>query len=257
MMKFFAKEAVIPLRAEARESAEMVSQLLFGELCEVLEQAETNWWQVRCLEDAYEGWLNPIMLEPISEAEEAGLRKRVFVMGGSLILPDESALQLPLGARIPMARSGPMGVFAIGKNRWRPGPDLRWIPPQDPEQLVPLSRCFRNIPYLWGGRSGFGIDCSGFTQLLFRLCGIALERDSTQQARQGTEISFAEAKAGDLAFFRKPTANRISHVGVLDGKGNVLHASGKVREDRFTQEGIRHRDSQALTHMLVSIRRTS
>lgn len=254
-MKFFAQEAVIPVRAEARESSEMVTQLLFGELCEPLDQSQSNWWRVRLLDDGYEGWLNPVMLCPITDEEIITFRRKAFVMGGSLILSDDSALPLPMGARIPMPRSGPFGSFSVGAHTWRPGPDLRWIPSQDSEQLLPLARCFRNIPYLWGGRSGFGIDCSGFTQLLFRICGIALPRDSSQQARQGTGVLWDQHQTGDLAFFRKAHRDNISHVGVLDGQGSILHASGKVRKDPFSEAGIVHRETQELTHVLVSIRR--
>ncbi|MEL7529784.1 MAG: C40 family peptidase [Bacteroidota bacterium] len=251
-MQYIAQEAVIPLRAEAREGAEMVSQMLFGESCELIDDSHKDWWQVRLQPDGYEGWLTPKMLLP---AENAQSQKFAFVMGGSLILEDDSSLRLPMGARIPQATNGPMGAFTISDKKWRPGADLRWIPQQDTDQLLALARCFRNTPYLWGGRSSFGIDCSGYTQLLYRLIGIELPRDSSQQAKQGEEVAFAEQAAGDLAFFGKAGTDRVTHVGIVDGQGHILHASGKVRQDKLSEQGIMPEGAKEPSHIFFFMRR--
>lgn len=251
-MQYIAQESVIPLRAEAREGAEMVSQMLFGETCELLDDSRDDWWQVRLHPDGYEGWITPKMLLPLANANS---HKYAFIMGGSLILEDDSNLRLPMGARIPLATEGPIGAFTISGQTWRPGPDLRWIPQQDLDQLLALAKCFRNTPYLWGGRSSFGIDCSGFSQVVYRMVGIELPRDSSQQAKQGRSVAFADQAAGDLAFFGKAGTDRVTHVGILDGLGNILHASGKVRLDKLSAQGIMPEGAKEPSHTFFFMRR--
>jgi cell wall-associated NlpC family hydrolase len=114
---------------------------------------------------------------------------------------------------------------------------------------------FLNAPYLWGGRSPFGIDCSGFTQLVYKLNGYKLPRDARQQVELGSPLSFVEeAEAGDLAFFDNEEGN-IVHVGIILENQQIIHASGSVRIDKFDHYGIFHSDNKKYSHMLRVIKK--
>lgn len=230
----------------------MISQLVFGEKGEVLESTEA-WSRVRNREDGYEGWVDSKMILPTSEEGLSHLAEPFFALSGSLQLPDGSHMRLPLGARVPLNEE--TSSFRLGTEEWTHTPDLQLLPPQSKSRLIELAQLFMNTPYLWGGRSGAGIDCSGFTQLVFRMCGHILPRDSTQQAQQGELVEFGSHQMGDLAFFCKPGKERISHVGIV-GNGNVIyHASGKVRLDFLTKNGILKPLTGNATHILVYLKR--
>ncbi|MDX2248808.1 MAG: NlpC/P60 family protein [Bacteroidia bacterium] len=250
-MLYFASEAVIPVRSSPQESAEMETQLIFGETCECLEKIP-SWWKIRVSDDGYEGWINPRMLLELSEKIYPQNHNEHFVIRGSLKMPDGTDMRLPLGARIPETRDR---LLRINGHTWAYNPDLVLIPMQNAWQRITVARLFMNSPYLWGGRSGYGIDCSGLVQQVFKICGVQLPRNASQQAETGKLVSFEERKSGDLAFFSKPNQNKITHVGILSNEDSVIHASGKVREDIFDKQGIVHRDNGEVTHQLVIIRR--
>ncbi|HNC29596.1 MAG TPA: C40 family peptidase, partial [Cyclobacteriaceae bacterium] len=113
---------------------------------------------------------------------------------------------------------------------------------------------YLNAPYLWGGKSPFGIDCSGFVQMVFKINGYKLQRDSAQQAKQGKNVSFQDMLPGDLMFF-KNKENQIVHVGIFMGDEKIIHASGKVRIDHVNEEGILHMESRVYTHSFSLARR--
>ncbi len=249
---FFTQEALVPLRKEASEGSEMVSQLVFGEYGEILEQ-QKSWCKIRNAEDTYEGWVDSKMILsiPLSRYEKRPAPQ--YALKGSLILSDGSELRLPLGARLPFPPG--LDTIQLGENVWEKADSLRLQSVQPFSKVLDIAQLFLNTPYLWGGRSGAGIDCSGYTQLVFRMCGHTLPRDSRQQALRGEPIPFGEHQAGDLAFFRKQDQEKISHVGII-GKGNVIyHASGKVRLDFLTKIGILKHPTGNATHILVDIKR--
>ena len=249
---FFTQEALVPLRKEASEGSEMVSQLVFGEYGEILEQ-QKSWSKVRNAEDTYEGWVDHKMVLPIPLDRYKNRPDPLFVLGGGLMLSDGSEFRLPLGARLPLPPG--LDTIQLGENIWEKTASLRIQSVQPFSKVLDIARLFLNTPYLWGGRSGSGIDCSGYTQLVFRMCGRTLPRDSRQQALQGKSIPFGEHREGDLAFFRKQDQEKISHVGII-GKGNVIyHASGKVRLDFLTKIGILKHPTGNATHILVDIKR--
>lgn len=226
----------------------MVSQLLFGEVCIKLDE-KPRWWKVRCLHDGYEGWLDPKMIHPI-EAE----MPLAIVRQGSVILDDASAMPLPLGSRIPVSAEGMPQPFRISHRMFRPSMDLTYISYAERSELLTLTSLFIHTPYLWGGRSGWGIDCSGFTQQIFAMMGIPLPRDSSQQAQVGSAVRWGDHQIGDLAFFSQQS-ERVSHVGIISGSDEIIHASGRVRKDQLTADGIVHTHHQSLTHHLLTIRR--
>ena len=126
---------------------------------------------------------------------------------------------------------------------------------QDAETIKQVAFKFLNSTYLWGGKSVFGIDCSGFTQSVYKFLNISLLRDAQQQATQGELIGFLqEARCGDLAFFDNE-AGQIIHVGILLSAHEIIHAAGKVRIDKIDNEGIVHAQTGQRTQRLRIIRR--
>lgn len=248
-MLYFASEAVIPVRSSPQESAEMETQLIFGETCECLEKIP-NWWKIRVSADLYEGWVNPRMLLEIPEENTLPSSGWRFVINGSLKMNDGSVMRLPLGAVIPE-----MEDFHVNGHTWTCRSDIESLSTKTAQNRIEVARLFMNTPYLWGGRSGYGIDCSGLTQQVFRICGAQLPRNASQQAETGIEVKFEDRTSGDLVFFSKPNQNKITHVGILSSRDTVIHASGKVREDIFDKKGILHRENGELTHQLVIIKR--
>lgn len=249
-----ASEAVIPIRRTASESAEMVSQLLFGECCVRLEQKE-SWDRIRTVADGYEGWVDRKMLVDISKDEYKQISGHAYVLAGAVTCSDQSLLPLPLGTGIPLFRDQENGHLSLGKIKWSWDDSLSLTAILDRSHLVEIAYKFLNTPYLWGGCSGYGIDCSGLTQRVFRMCGIDLPRDSSQQAKIGESISFGDHLAGDLAFFSKPQREKITHVGLIIDKNSIIHASGRVRIDGFREEGIWNATTHSFTHQLITIQR--
>jgi len=249
---YVAREAVVPMRREAAESAEMISQVLFGEFVELMED-EGNWFKVKVLTDGYEGWVNPRMLLPSDQEEFESLSDWQFVIEGNLMLEDDTLIRMPLGAKVPVSSSS--SAFDMAGHRWSKPEGFRAIDIQDFEKRVDIARYFYNIPYLWGGRSGFGIDCSGFSQMVYAMCGVSIPRDSSKQAEKGRLISYEDRQPGDLVFFSKPQHTRVTHVGMLIHLNHIMHASGRVRIDRFTESGIIDMEKNQVTHQFIMIKR--
>jgi hypothetical protein len=256
MKNYIATEAAIPLRAAPKESAEMVSQIVFGERV-IATQEEGNWLYVKNEDDGYEGWLTAYMLSPISaEQGEAEMAKRFVTQQGFFLEEDNGGkLYLPVGASIPTGELWTkQGLLEIDGRSWAL-PDMTSLASGPNKDVIRTIQTFMNVPYLWGGRSSLGIDCSGLTQMAFRMCDVFLPRDSGQQWKEGTSISWENRQEGDLAFFSKENATKISHVGMIMGGEQIIHASGRVRIDDLSEAGIVQRTSKKLTHHLVGIKR--
>ena len=163
--------------------------------------------------------------------------------------PESSFLILP-GSTLPGLNQS-NGEFSIGDIRYKAhGSFTDSAGPCSPEKLAQTALLFINAPYLWGGRSLFGMDCSGLAQVVYKICGISLPRDASEQVLIGEARSFAsEARPGDLAFFANPE-EEISHVGMILDKDHIIHASGKVRIDSFDHQGIYLREQQSYSHVL-------
>ncbi len=247
--------SVAPLRAKPADSSEMVSQLLFGELVEIIEK-EGNWIKVICLWDDYEGWMDIKQIEPILTKVYENYKSNSFY---SLELIQPAAghnhyLPITIGAALPDFD----GInFRLNRKKYTfSGQAINPFSLEaSPDLICKIGRKFLYAPYLWGGRSPFGIDCSGLTQVVYKLSGIKLPRDSSDQVNGGKTINIInEAQPGDLAFFENKKGN-ITHVGILFPDRKILHASGRVRFDDIDHVGIHNKEIGAYTHQLRVIKR--
>ena len=248
--------SIVPVRAEGRESSELVTQLLFGDHYSVLESCkEGDWLKVRIHFDGYEGWINHKQHHPISNEYLEELSSQDYQFCGEIVGQlqlQEETMHIVFGSTLPLAGNE---LFDISKDVKFSGKTLPVRKIRDFAILKEIAFQYINSPYLWGGKTPFGIDCSGFVQMVFKLCGVSLKRDASQQAQQGKEVlSLGDAIPGDLAFFQNP-AGKIVHVGIILENQQIIHASGKVRVDALDEDGIYIKKSRLYTHKLCSIKR--
>ena len=243
--------AIVPMRIEAVDQAEMVNQILFGEHFKVLE-VRKKWSKVRLAHDSYEGWICNKQWIEIEEDIYKQLDKEVATIAIDIldIISKDHHQPIVIGSILPSYKSG----HALINNEMYRFDGLTTAGFTKKEKLVENALMYLNAPYLWGGRSPLGIDCSGFTQMVYRLQGVDLPRDAYQQAEVGTTLSFVEeSEAGDLAFFDN-NEGRITHVGIILENNHIIHASGKVRIDRIDQQGIFNKELGTHTHKLRLIK---
>jgi len=249
-------QSLIPVRSQPQHSAEMINQLLFGEIYHV-EEHQGDWLRITGAYDNYPGWIHHRQHLAITAAEANKMLKTVqFVAAEAVQTISNNDRSFPILIGSTLYDFDGMN-FRVGKEKYvYPGlaVDAKSNQMQG-EHVRRFAMKFLHAPYLWGGRSPFGIDCSGFTQVVFKLCGITLPRDAYQQATLGHTLNFIhESREGDLAYFEN-SEGRITHVGIILEKDLIIHASGCVRIDTLDHYGIFNRDEKKYTHKLRIIKR--
>ena len=226
----------IPVRKEKSSKSELTTQLIYGEIYKVLKK-DKKWYQIEIIDDNYKGWINftqffeiskdtfdnilntkPILLQEIS--------KEIETLDGKMLLS--------IGAKISSTN-------ALNHNLNKPYN-------QKQTTITKTAMKYLNTPYLWGGKTHNGIDCSGFSQMVFKLNGINILRDANQQANQGKEIDFSSIQEGDLAFFGE---KKVTHVGIILKNKKIIHSFGKVRIDFLKKNGILNAETNKISHKLI------
>ncbi|MFT4697583.1 MAG: hypothetical protein ACI9SJ_000711 [Flavobacteriaceae bacterium] len=239
--------SIVPLRAETADASELVSQVLYGEIFKVLEERK-KWSRIRLSLDTYKGWIDNKQFIIISEEEYHELNSSKPQLSSELVDfvtdSENGLLSICYGSNVQNAtflNHSFEGNF-ISEKRAKP-------------HIIETALHYLNSPYLWGGKTPFGIDCSGFTQMVYKLNGVQLLRDASLQATQGESLSFIEeSEPGDLAFFDNLEGN-ITHVGIIMEDHRIIHAHGKVRIDHLDHSGIFNIELGKHTHKLRVIKR--
>ncbi len=254
MIKYGISElSIIPVRKEPDDKSEMTNQLFFGETFQIVEYTD-KWSYIKISFDSYEGWIDSNSITELSEESFNHINskpKTVTQKLSNIILNDKNEqIILPMGSILPNFNKN-NNTFIINKNQY-------YLPGKyndDKPDIVNLSKQFLNSPYLWGGKNPFGIDCSGFVQVVFKVIGKKLNRDANKQVNTGSTVNFiSDTKPGDLAFFDDDEGN-IIHVGIILNNNEIIHASGKVRIDKLDQQGIYRLDIKKYTYKLRVIKR--
>ena len=254
MIKYGISElSIISVRKEPSDQSEMTSQILFGETFQILEDTH-KWSYVKITFDNYEGWIDSNSITELSEDSFNHINSNPGTVTQNLsivILNDKNEqLILPMGSTLPNYNKLNKTLL-INKNQYR----LLEKYNNDKPDIDNLSKQFLNSPYLWGGKNPFGIDCSGFVQVVFKVIGKKLPRDANQQVNLGSTVNFiSDVKPGDLAFIDDDEGN-IIHVGIILNNNEIIHAFGKVRIDKLDQQGIYNLELKKYTHKLRVIKR--
>jgi gamma-D-glutamyl-L-lysine dipeptidyl-peptidase len=255
MSKYGISEiSIVPVRIEPSEKSEMVTQILFGETYKILEE-QSKWCYIKLSSDQYEGWIDQKMITYIHhESYQHSLKNTTYITKKLnekiLDIEKNEEIILPPGCTLPNYNPK-NSLFFISNHKYKKLSNND----QNRLNIIHLCKMFLNAPYLWGGKNPFGIDCSGFVQVIYKILGITLPRDTQVQVNNGETINFiGEVKAGDLVFFDDDEGN-IIHVGIILNNEEIIHASGKVRIDKFDHQGIFNQSDKKYTHKLRVIKR--
>ena len=229
--------SIIPVRKNSSSKSELVSQLIYGELFKVIEKKE-KWFYIESIDDKYSGWINHSQFKEILEQDFKKVKKtksKLLNNISSEIETENGNMSITIGSKISSA-------FILNHKLKQKE--------YSKSSIIKNSLKFLNSPYLWGGRTPYGIDCSGFSQQVYKLNGFQLARDASQQALQGKEVKLEKAKPGDLAFFGD---KKITHVGIIMDSNKIIHSFGCVRIDYLNEKGIINSISKKTTHYLKKI----
>jgi gamma-D-glutamyl-L-lysine dipeptidyl-peptidase len=249
--------AQVPVRLEPSDRSEMVTQILFGETYNIIEE-KGNWLQIRMHHDDYEGWIDRKQSMLVTDDFIQKIKN-----GSNHIITDKTAecyckndstfLLVGKGSHLPLASGN---TFHLGHKTYTSISRSKSVPKKfSASKVAATALDYLNTPYLWGGRSIMGIDCSGLVQVVYHMCGLDLPRNAAQQSNFGTALDFVdEALPGDIAFFDNPTGE-IIHVGIIIDNGKIIHASGRVKIDKLDHNGIFSLEQNAYSHSLRIIKR--
>ncbi len=239
--------SIVPLRAEAADSSELVTQVLYGEVFKVLESRK-KWSRIRLAYDTYEAWIDNKQFLFIEEENYNDISKQTPIVCEDLV----DMVSTQDNQMISIAMGSSLNALDLLNHEFE-GSSVQEKFAKD--NVINTALLYLNTPYLWGGKTPFGIDCSGFTQMVYKLNGHKLKRDASQQVEQGEALSFIEeSEPGDLAFFDNAEGD-ITHVGIIMKDNYIIHAHGKVRIDRLDHTGIFNIHTSLHTHKLRVIKR--
>lgn len=234
MDKGICTVSVAAIRAESSHQSEMTSQLLYGETVDIVENGK-KFLRIKVDFDGYEGWIDA---QQIAKIPAEVLKQRSFELISHTLKTyntRQGKILLSIGSEVAVEKAGTHNTSSL-------------------DDISETAEQFLNVPYLWSGRSFFGVDCSGFVQLVYKIHGMCLPREAYQQAEVGDALSFVEeSKPGDLAFFENEDG-LITHVGMMLEDQQIIHAYGKVRIDSLDSMGIFNKDLNKHTHKLRFIR---
>ena len=247
MLYGICNQTIVPVRLEPSDASEQVTQLLYGDHFKVLEKRK-SWSKIRIAFDNYEGWVDNKQYLEILEENYIELDAKPLTLSSNIIeyVTDyqERLMTIPLGSVVSNCD--------VLQHHFE-GDSIKGVFSR--KELISIALNYLNTPYLWGGKTPFGIDCSGFTQMVYKLCGHKLLRDASQQATQGEALSFIEeCEPGDLAFFDN-SEGKIVHVGIIMDNNYIIHSHGKVRIDRIDHTGIFNVDTKVYSHQLRVIQK--
>lgn len=245
----YCQVSISPVRIDSSDASEMVTQLLFGEVVTVIEQTE-KWWKIQSYADNYSGWVDPKQLGKLTKKEVNRWLDGLFYERAQVRRLNSSIgiLSIVKGSFVPFHAES---SFMIGDEEYEISDEQSTLSAND---AFSIAKEYLNAPYLWGGKSPFGIDCSALVQSTFRFLDVNLPRDAAQQVEYGSDVAFGEHESGDVAFFHN-SSGKIIHVGILNEKNEIIHASGIVRIDNFDSTGIKHAEKGYNTHSLNCIKR--
>ena len=251
--------SAIPVRAEPTDRAELVTELLFGECYSVLITQE-KWLHIQIAADSYLGWIDlkqhtPVAPDYFADWLAQDHPRALDVV--QMVSDADSRQPITLGCRLPFfdGMTLRMGSKQLFYNGQATNPAQETSPERQAALLRKMALTYLKAPYVWGGKSIFGLDCSGLMQQLFGLLGVQLPRDARQQIAHGQTVHFvSQAQPGDLAFFDN-AEGAIVHVGMVLEEGQILHAHGEVRIDPLDHNGIFNRDRQRYSHKLRLLKR--
>ncbi len=241
--------SVIPLRADKKDQAEIVSQLLFGEVATIIEKDE-QWIKISLHHDSYEGWIDSKQVTEVDESTFDTL-SQIKERQSQIVLQ----LNTPWGKTVVFQGSPVLSSessFNIDNMKFS------WFDQQpvvSSHSITEIALSYFNSPYLWGGRTRYGIDCSGFTQTVFHQKGVELMRDASQQVKQGEKVDYDDLKKGDVVFFASEKTGNVTHVGIYIGAKSIIHAHGRVRVDELRPTGIYNLDEKYYSHQYFTARR--
>jgi len=250
-------QSLVPVRIQPGDHQEMVNQLLFGDLL-VVKGHVKEWLLIETFDDQYEGWVDQkqIIIIENEKFNELIVTDRFYShsLASDVFTMDHSQkLSFTRGACLPEFSNHALSVNGLKYDFH--GEVIRAKDSFNTDNLLNISQSYLGAPYLWGGRSPFGIDCSGFVQIVYKMCGLLLPRDASQQVQHGENVNFVtEGLIGDLAFFGNEEGD-INHVGILIENDKIIHASGQVRIDKIDHQGIYNIDTNQYSHQLRVIKR--